>query len=89
MSRKHTHGGQYLERDWTGRLSDTTRRGTPDVVICRRVVDYAPSPLPTGARLAVCRQCWEPVVYDPAGPHPERPKICLQCGGIEPLPIES
>lgn len=86
---KHVTGGQYLERDWTGRLIDTARRDTPDVVICRRVVDYAPAPVPPTAAITECTRCGAAVAFNPAGPHPTRPKICMQCGGIEPLPIES
>jgi len=85
---KHVKGGQYLLRDWTGRLRDAAP-GTPDHVICRRVIDYAPAPVPPTAAIAECMRCGAAVAFNPAGPHPNRLKICMQCGGIEPLPIES
>jgi hypothetical protein len=87
--RKRTEGGHYYERDWTGRLRDTAQCGIPDVVICRRVVDYAPAPVPPTAAVTESARCGAVIAYNPANPHTARPKICMQCGGIEPLPIES
>lgn len=84
---KHVTGGEYLERDWTGRLHDAAP-GIPDVVICRRVVDYAPAPVPPTAAVTECTDCGAAIAFNPAHPHATRPKICMQCGGIEPMPIE-
>ena len=85
---KDVHGGQYLERDWTGRLTDASP-GVPDVIICRRVADYAPSPVPPTAAVTDCTRCGAAIAFNPANPHATCLKICMQCGGIEPLPIES
>lgn len=61
--------------------------GPPDVVVCRRVVDYAPQPVPGGAAFTQCRLCTSVVAFDPDGPHQHVGKICMQCAGIKPLPI--
>lgn len=63
--------------------------GTPDAVLCRRVVDFPEGRPPTGARIGICTMCGHDVAWNPRGPHPDQPRLCLQCGGIEPLPIES
>jgi hypothetical protein len=58
----------------------------PTVVICRRVADYN-VPAPKDAALDLCATCGAKIFYNPNGPHLDKPRICLQCHGIEPLPI--
>jgi hypothetical protein len=58
-------------------------------VVCRRVADYAPQTPPAAAAFTVCHTCAAPIAYNPAGRHPELPKVCMQCAGIEPLPMET
>lgn len=60
----------------------------PDEVICRRVSDYPKGRPPAGARITTCADCGRRLAFNPASPHQDVPKICLQCAGIEPLPIE-
>jgi hypothetical protein len=86
VTRTETHGGQYLQRTARGDLREVPP-ARPDVVVCRRVADFPGGCAPTGAVVAICARCPQPVAYDPAGPHQEAPRICLQCGGITPLPI--
>lgn len=62
--------------------------GTPDAVICRRVADYPGGVLPAGARMALCCQCGAGIAFNPRGPHQDRPRACMQCCGIQPLPFE-
>lgn len=80
-----TNPGDYLRTDQRGNLQPADA-GNPDAVICRRVADYASSP-PAGAALGACDQCAAPIAYNPEGPHLDRPRICMQCAGIEPLPF--
>jgi hypothetical protein len=87
-------GGLYFERGPDGRLRPLgpTAPRPADAWICRRVRDYAPTPVPaTGAR-GTCSKCGEAIVFNPARVaevSPGTPKVCMQCAGIEPLPIES
>jgi hypothetical protein len=60
----------------------------PDVIICRRVVDYAPAPIPDGAEFTPCADCNALVAYNPKGPFQYVPKICMQCARIRPLPMD-
>jgi hypothetical protein len=57
------------------------------ITVCRRAVDFAPTPIPPGALFATCTECYAVVVYSPASPHQTLPKVCMQCVGIEPLPF--
>lgn len=57
-----------------------------DVWVCRRVVDYAPAPVPPHAAVDTCAWCSALVAYNPARPV-DAPRVCMQCAGIEPLPI--
>jgi hypothetical protein len=84
-----THGGKYYGRTWDGRLEDATAAdGPPDTVICRRVADFPHGQPPPGARITRCRDCDQRIAFNPAGPHQDRPRICMQCARIQPLPIE-
>lgn len=81
------NSGNYYGRDADGklhRIGDVD--APPDIVICRRVADY-----PAGTRdgqVGRCSQCAAPIRYNPDGPHQDRPRVCMQCAGIQPLPIE-
>ena len=84
-----TQPGHYYARDDDGRLIEYTpvEESPPtDVVICRRVVDFPHATPPPGARILSCAECAAPIAADPASPHQELPRICLQCAGIRPLP---
>lgn len=59
----------------------------PDVWVCRRVADYAPGTIPADASVANCEHCAAPLVFNPARTF-TAPKHCMQCEGIEPLPME-
>jgi hypothetical protein len=80
-------GHYYGKRTRTGPL-EPAPPGVPDAVICRRVIDYAPHPLPTGAEVTTCSECSALIAYNPAGPHQDAPKVCMQCAWIKPLPME-
>jgi len=81
-------GNYYGERRRGGPL-EPAPSGVPDFVVCRRVTDYAPAPIPTAAAFSMCSRCGARIAYNPKGPHQSRPKICMQCAQIEPLPMES
>lgn len=82
-------GKMYGRCTDTGRLEEVDRHAyVPDVVICRRVTDYAPAPLPRTAGFADCTKCGARIAFNPAGPHQDVPKVCMQCAAIRPLPIE-
>jgi len=81
--------GNYYGRTYDGRLvllGDVARK--PDHVICRRVDDFPDGRPPNGAKLQPCAQCQEFIAFNPKGLHLDRPRICLQCAGVQPLPIE-
>lgn len=62
----------------------------PDTWICRRVADF-PRGLPARAAVSNCSRCAVPIAYNPARfacIPPETPQVCMQCAGIQPLPIE-
>lgn len=79
-------GGGYYREGWRGLRPAAP--GVPDAVICRRVVDYPDGQPPPAAALDTCTRCSALVAYNPHGPHVERPRVCMQCAGIAPLPIE-
>jgi len=83
-------GGQFYERTPGGKLAaiGTTAPRTPDVWICRRVADYPGQRVPAGGAVAACSECQAAIVFNPRRAV-DAPKICLQCGGITPCPIES
>jgi hypothetical protein len=61
----------------------------PDMMACRRVVDFPGGREPDGAALDTCRQCSALIAYDPHGPHLDVTRVCFQCCGFEPAPIEN
>jgi hypothetical protein len=82
--------GQFYGRTARGgleRLGPTAPR-PPDVWICRRLADFPGGRVPAGGQVAACDRCAAPLVYNPAR-QVTAPKRCMQCSGIEPLPIES
>ena len=81
------NSGEYFLRAPGGRL-EPTAPGIPDVVVCRRVVDFPGGQVPPGGIVTVCRDCGAQVVTNLAK-FPDRPRICMQCAQIAPLPIES
>ena len=85
MPPKFIHARCYYEFSTAQEIPATD----PDVVICRRAVDYLPGLPPPGAHIGRCSDCHVWIVSDPRGPHPDKPHICLQCAGITPLPLES
>jgi hypothetical protein len=85
-------GGHFYERDRATNALKPTGPGTPDVWICRRIMDYAPAPVPVGAAIGTCARCGFAIAYNPARvPTVPRdtPQVCMQCAGIEPLPMEA
>ncbi len=76
-----TTRGQMVE------LGDVDR--APDVVICRRIVDYAPFEFPPGARFTACTLCGARIAFNPADPFQHVPKICMQCAHTTPLPMDA
>ena len=84
---RDVHGGGYYEIGPDG--LERADPGPPTVVVCRRVADFAPSPVPPGAAFGHCARCHAPIAFNPAAPHQDVPRVCLQCAEIEPRPIES
>jgi len=87
--------GNYYERQHRDGWLVPTAPAVPDVIVCRRVVDYAPAPVPDGAAVETCSQCSALVAYNPAGPagpggpFQRVPKVCMQCARIKPLPMDA
>lgn len=82
-----THGGQYIAETPDGPQRVEAHGQAPAFVMCRRVSDYPLGLPPIGARVLTCSQCDAPIAANPAGPHQDRPHVCMQCGGFEPLPF--
>jgi len=82
-------GGQFFERTPAGftPVGQTAPRAV-DGWICRRVADYPGRRFPPEGRIAACTKCGAPIVFNPAR-NVEAPKVCMQCAGIQPLPIDS
>jgi hypothetical protein len=83
-----TKAGRYYGRTPRGQLVPVGDVSTvPDCVICRRVEDFAPAPVPTDAAMGTCAECGRAIAFNPDGPHPDVVKVCMQCRDITPLPI--
>jgi hypothetical protein len=80
------NSGEYFERAPDGRL-EPAAPGVPDVVMCRRVEDFHGGQVPAGGIVTVCRECDAAVVTNLLK-FPDRPRICMQCARVQPLPIE-
>lgn len=92
MSKKFVHGGRfYGRRTLEGPLEDASAAdGPPDHWVCRRLRDF-PHGMPEGGAVTACSRCGCAIVFNPARlatVPPATPKICMQCAGIQPLPIE-
>jgi hypothetical protein len=84
-------GGQFWGRRTAGgRLENVgaTAPGPVDAWICRRVADYPGHRVPAGGAVAPCSKCTAPMVFNPKCTL-DAPKVCFQCSGIAPLPIDS
>lgn len=89
MSRPPIVEAHKTYRAWdNGRLEEVDPRIPPDAVVCRRVADYAPAPVPAALGRTICARCGAAIAFDPAGQFQACPKVCMQCEGILPLPIE-
>jgi len=91
MAKKPTdvHGGQYYGRTWAGQLVPLGDVPVPpDSIICRRVADFPLGVPPAGAHIDPCTKCGAWVASNPHGPFRDRPRVCMQCEQIQPLPIE-
>jgi hypothetical protein len=85
-----TQAGRYYGIDGHGRMHDLGEQDSgrpPDAVICRRVADFPAATPPASAAIAPCPKCGELIAYNPAGRHGDRPRECMQCHGVEPLPL--
>jgi len=90
MSKKPTRvtAGNYYGRTYDGRMvhiGDNDQ--VPDAVICRRVVDFPEGRPPNGAKLQPCAECQAFIAYNPKGLHLDQRRICMQCAGVQPLPM--
>jgi len=87
MKRAETKSGQMYARTPAGELEEVPNYLEPDVVLCRRVADFPNQQAPAGATLGTCRTCEAVIAFNPAK-FPDKPHVCMQCAGIEPLPME-
>lgn len=87
---KQDVGPGYFRADDDGRLQRTTPRAdeAPAFVVCRRVSDYPLALPPTAAGIGPCSTCGALVAFNLAGPHMDRPRVCMQCAQIKPLPFD-
>ena len=86
MSRAHVGPG-FWWRDDHGQLHPAFATRHPDVCISRRVADFPGGVAPAAATIGTCAKCNAAIASD--GRFPDRTRVCLQCAGIEPLPIET
>lgn len=85
---KRVEPGRYYQLVRKG-LIEVSPAHQPCVWVCRRLTDYRPAAVPVGAQFTYCEQCGFTIAYNPASPVvPGSPKICFQCAGIEPLPMD-
>lgn len=77
--------GTFFDRD-VGEVAPTDR---PEWIACRRTGDFKPGQIPADAKRDICASCGAAIIYNPAGPKfaNNPPRVCMQCAGIEPLPI--
>jgi hypothetical protein len=85
-----TFGGRYYGITRFGQMIELQESdpGVPDAVICRRLRDFKGEQIPEGAAISGCQTCGCAIVFNPKGRHLDRPRRCMQCAGIRPLPIE-
>lgn len=84
-----TRPGRFYRITESGRLIETIGPVDADVGvwICRRVEDFPDGRAPAGSATGLCSRCGASLVYNPSR-RVDAPKVCMQCAGIEPLPIE-
>ena len=80
-----TDAGKYYGRHADGALEEVPPCD-PDFIVCRRVADYPNLTPPPGAAFGDCVRCGIKIAFNPAK-YPDKPHICMQCHGIEPLPF--
>ena len=83
------NAGEYWGRRTENGPLEPAPPGVPDQVICRRLCDFGPGQLPAAAAITACSQCGFAVAFNPQGRYPDKPKLCMQCAHIIPLPIET
>lgn len=88
MTKRYTRPGQFFLRSiFGGPLETMPDLGVqPDEVVSRRVVDFPDGRPPENAVLMTCGRCGAAIASERK--FPGVPRICLQCSGIEPLPID-
>ena len=79
---RDTKPNQMYRRLPNGNLVETGDDDPPEVVICRRVIDYQDGP-PPEATIGSCLRCDQPIAFNPAK-YADIPHLCMQCCGIEP-----
>ena len=82
-----TRPGKFYGVTAAGRMLETGP-GVPDTVICRRVADFPEARVPDGGAVGTCVECSAAIVFNPRGPYQDRPRVCLQCRNIAPLPFD-
>jgi hypothetical protein len=87
MKGRRTSPGEFYWRAPSGELVPAAP-SVPDVIICRRLGDFPGATMPAGGTRAICEACGAVVVTN-AAKFPDRPRRCMQCSQIEPLPFES
>lgn len=86
--RTFVQGGNYYGETVSGQLVPMGDvEVPPDAVVCRRVVDFPRGIPPPAALVVACDRCGASVATNPNGPHRDRPRVCMQCAHIEPLPL--
>ncbi len=79
--------GNYYGRTDDDRLVPVSPWRAPDTWVCRRLADFPDQEIPPNGATAECSRCTEIVVFNPKR-HVRAPKVCMQCAGITPLPME-
>jgi hypothetical protein len=84
-------GGRFYGRLTDGGPLVPAPPQRPDTWICRRVADFPAGIAPVGAAIGYCARCSAPIAYNPGrilSVPLDTPQVCMQCAGIQPLPIE-
>jgi hypothetical protein len=80
-------GGRTYTYDDDGRAKELPGNPTPDVAVCRRLRDFALDKLPEGMAVDGCVRCGAAILFHPTTSPASALKVCMQCAGIEPLPL--
>lgn len=70
----------------TGLQNSDAKPTQCDIWVVRRLADFPHGRAPTGALVAPCFECGTPCAH--ADKPIDAPKVCMQCAGITPLPID-